>query len=255
MRTDILERKAEILQWIKEQKPKSYMAKQLKCKQETLNNYLAKMNIQYAGQQNKIGQQKGPNTYKPAYEYLGTNKSIKSSELKYKLIKDGLKEYKCECCGLTSWLNEEIPLELHHKDGNHYNNNLNNLLILCPNCHALAENRQTKKDFEERAAASRTSVTSKTKTCKICGKPITNSATLCENCYHQSKKGTFTIPLSEMPISREELKALIRTIPFEQIGKRYGVSGKSISKWCIKFDLPSRKTDIKTYSDEEWKKI
>jgi len=45
------------------------------------------------------------------------------------------------------WLDEEIPLELHHIDGNHYNNSFENLMILCPNCHALEENRQTKKDY------------------------------------------------------------------------------------------------------------
>ena len=50
MRTDILERKEEILQWIAEEQPKSYMCKQLDCKQETLNSYLKKMGIEYAGQ-------------------------------------------------------------------------------------------------------------------------------------------------------------------------------------------------------------
>ena len=57
--------------------------------------------------------------------------------LKQKLIKDGIKEEKCELCGLSVWLNTRLPLELHHKDGNHYNNNLENLQILCPNCHAI----------------------------------------------------------------------------------------------------------------------
>ena len=96
MRTDILERKDEILQWIEEKQPKRFIAAQLQCKQETLNHYLKEMGIEYAGQQNKKGQQKGPNIYKPAIEYLGTNKQIKSSDLKYKLLRDGLKDYKCE---------------------------------------------------------------------------------------------------------------------------------------------------------------
>lgn len=50
------------------------------------------------------------------------------------------KERKCEKCGLTSWMNEQIPLELHHIDGDKRNNSLDNLQILCPNCHSLTDN-------------------------------------------------------------------------------------------------------------------
>jgi predicted HNH restriction endonuclease len=41
-------------------------------------------------------------------------------------------------------LKKPIPLELHHKDGNRYNNSLNNLMLLCPNCHALTDNYRAK---------------------------------------------------------------------------------------------------------------
>jgi predicted HNH restriction endonuclease len=37
-----------------------------------------------------------------------------------------------------------IPLELHHKDGNRYNDQLENLILLCPNCHAFTENYRAK---------------------------------------------------------------------------------------------------------------
>ena len=137
MRTDILERKEEILQWIEEGKSKAFISKKLHCKQETLNNYLKKMNIEYAGRQDwNKGQT--TNKYIPAIEYIQKD-NVKSHILKTKLIRDGIKESRCEICGLTTWLNKEIPLELHHIDGNHFNNQLDNLQILCPNCHALQE--------------------------------------------------------------------------------------------------------------------
>ena len=44
---------------------------------------------------------------------------------------------KCNRCGLDSWLEYPISLELEHKDGNNQNNNRENLECLCPNCHSL----------------------------------------------------------------------------------------------------------------------
>lgn len=139
MRTDILERKEEILQWITEEQPKSYMCQQLGCKQETLNSYLKKMDIEYAGQQNKKSQQKGSNVYRPAEYYFDNKQPIASAKLKEKLFKDGLKEEKCELCGISVWQGVKLPLELHHKNGKHNDNSFDNLQILCPNCHSIQE--------------------------------------------------------------------------------------------------------------------
>lgn len=48
--------------------------------------------------------------------------------------------HKCENCGLSEWMNEKIPLEVHHVDGDKLNNNEDNLLLLCPNCHSMTKN-------------------------------------------------------------------------------------------------------------------
>lgn len=63
---------------------------------------------------------------------------LKSSGLKKKLIKAGLLEYKCgnENCGISDWKEKPITLELDHIDGDKYNNRLENLKLLCPNCHS-----------------------------------------------------------------------------------------------------------------------
>lgn len=51
-----------------------------------------------------------------------------------------LRGHRCEICGNETWLGQKIKLEVHHKDGDHYNNTLNNLQLLCPNCHSMTEN-------------------------------------------------------------------------------------------------------------------
>lgn len=139
LRTDILEREAEIRQWISEGQSKAYICKQFKCKPETLESYLKKMGISYSGNQGGKGI-KISKDYKPAMYYIENNIQIKSHELKQKILRDGLKSHKCECCGNTMWNGMLIPLELHHIDGNHYNNSWGNLQLLCPNCHALTNN-------------------------------------------------------------------------------------------------------------------
>ncbi len=70
-------------------------------------------------------------------EYLNNIQPIQSYKLKSRLFKEELKQKQCESCKLTEWLGKPIPLELDHIDGNNSNNSLNNLRILCPNCHAL----------------------------------------------------------------------------------------------------------------------
>lgn len=57
------------------------------------------------------------------------------SGLKYILIKDGILKYRCDECGIEDWQGKPITLQLDHKDGDPANNQLDNLHLLCPNCH------------------------------------------------------------------------------------------------------------------------
>lgn len=72
------------------------------------------------------------------YERFRYGNNIKSAEAIEAIV--ALRGRQCECCKLTTWLNEPITLELHHKDGDKLNNDLDNLQLLCPNCHSLTEN-------------------------------------------------------------------------------------------------------------------
>lgn len=67
-----------------------------------------------------------------------------SDKLRKRLLKEQIKSHQCEKCKRKTWSKETIPLELHHIDGNSNNHKLKNLLLLCPNCHALTDNYRVK---------------------------------------------------------------------------------------------------------------
>ena len=54
--------------------------------------------------------------------------------------------YKCEICGIKEWNGKDLTCELHHNDGNRGNNRLENLTIVCPNCHSQTPNHSKKKN-------------------------------------------------------------------------------------------------------------
>lgn len=60
-------------------------------------------------------------------------------KLKNRLFKANYFEHKCYKCDGIEWLGKPIPLELEHKNGNSRDNRIENLTLLCPNCHAQTE--------------------------------------------------------------------------------------------------------------------
>lgn len=155
--------------------------------------------------------------------------------------------FKCEKCGWgeINQFTQKIPLEIHHIDGNYKNCSEDNLQLLCPNCHALTENY--KGANSEGRKTNR--VTRKAGSfCVDCGKEISFGSTRCRECANKAR-------VSEIPVSREELKKLIRNNPFTKIGEQFSITDNAIRKWCDKYGLPRKKTEINLISDEDWENI
>lgn len=138
---------------------------------------------------------------------------------------------------------------VHHIDHNRSNNSLDNLLIFASNSDHIAFHRNHTYILDECGIAHCEAKTHIEKTCKLCGKSVYWSADYCETCSHIIQRKVTNRP------NREELKELIRSISFVQIGLLYGVSDNAIRKWCKLEKLPHRSSVIKNISDEEWKNI
>ncbi len=71
-------------------------------------------------------------------EILVSSSNFSTYQLKKRLFKAGLKSQKCEECGWAKQSDDgRIPIEIDHINGDHSDNRLENLRILCPNCHSL----------------------------------------------------------------------------------------------------------------------
>ncbi len=135
MRKDLIERQSEISEWIKENRTKAFICRQLDCKWSTLQRALKALKIEYIGNQGARGQ-KISKSKKTALEYSKST-CVRSHTLKIKLLEDKVFEYRCQICNNDTWMEKPIPLELDHIDGNHFNNDFANLRLVCPNCHAM----------------------------------------------------------------------------------------------------------------------
>lgn len=163
-------------------------------------------------------------------EILMNDCSYNSHRLKKRLIKEGIKEHKCECCGLTEWLNEPVPLELEHIDGDHYNNTLENLKVLCPNCHAKTSTYRGKnvkykkiKKLKEKVNLQKIKKTHNCSSCDIQLKKKSKTG-LCKVCYHKTQRKVERPPINKLLQEVKETSYLA-------VGKKYGVSDNCIRKW------------------------
>lgn len=136
---------------------------------------------------------------------------------------------------------------------------LKKCVLVCSNCHrgihasifVVPENWQEFYDYqkaEELIKENQLIKEGKKYYCQRCGRLISYKASHCEECSKLISRKV------DRP-QREELKQLIRTLPFTTIAKKYGVSDNAIRRWCDGYGLPRKKTEIQKISNEDWEQI
>jgi 5-methylcytosine-specific restriction endonuclease McrA len=79
------------------------------------------------------------------YEIIeGLHPYYQTYKLKNKLFKEGIKENKCDICDISNWMGKKINCELDHINGDRTDHRIENLRILCPNCHSQTETFRSK---------------------------------------------------------------------------------------------------------------
>ena len=167
------------------------------------------------------------------------NKSIKRHLLK-------INDHQCSNCLLKIWLDFPIKLELHHINGDRTNNKLENLQLLCSNCHAMTDNYRSKKRNQS-IAIEKISQISKPKLkikpkiklkdkilcfCQTCQISINKRSTYCKICAKNKYCKTKIV----WP-SANELEKLVWEMPTQLLAIRLGISDKAIEKHCKKLNI------------------
>lgn len=181
--------------------------------------------------------------------YMSTHK------LKGRLINEGIKNHICEICGLTEWLHNPIPLELDHINGINTDNRIENIRLLCPNCHAQTPNYRGKNKLsaindkrklvydEHKDDIKVEPIIKKVKIkkdkpiiqihiCQHCKKEFTGKKNkFCSvECYREFSRNTLP-KVPELIQKFKELKS------FVQVGKYYSVSDNAVKKWCTNYGI------------------
>jgi Zn finger protein HypA/HybF involved in hydrogenase expression len=157
----------------------------------------------------------------PLEELLVKGKIVKSLPLKRRLIKEGLLEERCCNCGLgPEWNGIRLELQLDHEDGDRLNNLLENLRIICPNCHTQTPTYCRKKDQIKIK-----------RYCKCCQQKIIkkNLSGLCSSCFNKQRNYSLMRKV-ERP-GKEVLLQQVKELGYTGTGRLYGVSDTSIRKW------------------------
>jgi hypothetical protein len=128
--------KATVIEVCKRSMSMAMAAAELNIHFNTLKRLALLYNCYYPNQGLRGGNKKAPVKIQLDKILAGDHPSFQTYKLKNRILKEGLLDNKCSICGISSWNNKPLNLELDHIDGNRINHQISNLRLLCTNCHS-----------------------------------------------------------------------------------------------------------------------
>jgi hypothetical protein len=187
---------------------------------ETLKARLKSDNIDYSHIKLGLDTNKyrgGPNK-KDISEYLKKDTKIWGQQLKRRLLRENVLENKCSICDQgPEWNGKELVLQLDHINGINSDNRIENLRIICPNCHT-----------QTSTFSGRNGGRANNNNCKVCGAKIAKKCSRCQKCHLTQLRRNQKTKIS-WPETNELIK-LTSEFGFREIGRRLGVSDNAIRK-------------------------
>jgi len=198
--------------------------------------------------------------YSSIEDVLVQNKDTSSVSLKKRLLKENYFEHKCYKCNLTEWNGKPIPIELEHISGDKLDNRLENLTILCPNCHAQTDTyrgKNAKKRYTKNKKNYKPSSYSEVRI---------EVQKILENNHEFIKEYASTIPLTDMSkqmgvnlinlrlyckhfkilvnksakipdFTKEHIQDLLSKNPMYKVAKQLGCSDRGLVKKCKRLGI------------------
>lgn len=149
---------------------------------------------------------------------INNAKGYASSHLKKRLVEEGLLKDQCNKCGLLpTWNGKILSLQLEHINGDHFDNRIENLEILCPNCHTQTLTYGSKRR-------------KKIRSCVVCGKTVSKGSSLCRQCAADRNEHIHIRKVKNRP-SLEVLLDEVEKMGYCAVGRKYEVSDNAIRKW------------------------
>lgn len=90
----------------------------------------------FTGEGWRLGATKPVTPPRPLGEVLVEDSVLNTTQLRRRLLREGLMEQRCQLCGVSEWMGKPLTIELDHINGVHNDHRLENLRMLCPNCHS-----------------------------------------------------------------------------------------------------------------------